>query len=82
MMPVAGLLLTKYDARVLIAFGLLTLGLAMLFMAHQFSLDVDFRTLMWASVSDRGTGVSLHTHQHRGIFLPAAGEKQRRFRAD
>jgi DHA2 family multidrug resistance protein len=50
MMPVAGFLLTKYDARMMIAFGLLTLGLAMLFMAHQFSLDVDFRTMMWARV--------------------------------
>jgi len=24
--------------------------MAMLFMAHQFSLDVDFRTMMWARV--------------------------------
>jgi MFS transporter, DHA2 family, multidrug resistance protein len=50
MMPVAGFLLSKYDARLMIAFGLLALGLAMLFMAHQFSLDVDFRTMMWARV--------------------------------
>src|SRR6266404_7746424 len=50
MMPVAGFLISKYDARLMIAFGLLALGLAMLFMAHQFSLDVDFRTMMWARV--------------------------------
>jgi len=50
MMPVAGFLLSKYDARVMIAFGLLTLGLAMLFMAHQFSLAADFRTMMWGRV--------------------------------
>src|SRR6202049_3282244 len=45
MMPVAGFLLAKFDARVMIAFGLLALGLAMLFMAHQFSLDADFKTM-------------------------------------
>src|SRR6202043_1854364 len=39
MMPVAGFLLSKYDARLMIAFGLFTLAVAMLFMAHQFSLD-------------------------------------------
>jgi DHA2 family multidrug resistance protein len=50
MMPVAGFLLSKYDARVMIAFGLLALGLAMLFMAHQFSLDADFKTMMWGRV--------------------------------
>jgi MFS transporter, DHA2 family, multidrug resistance protein len=50
MMPVAGFLLSKYDARLMIAFGLLSLGLAMLFMAHHFSLDADFRTMMWARV--------------------------------
>ena len=50
MMPVAGFLLSKYDPRLMIAFGLFTLGVAMLFMAHQFSLDADFRTMMWARV--------------------------------
>ena len=50
MMPVAGILVSKYDARLLIAFGLFALGVAMIFMAHQFSLDVDFRTMMWARV--------------------------------
>src|ERR1700731_3892047 len=47
MMPVAGFLLAKFDARKMIAFGLLALGLAMLFMAYHFSLDADFKTMMW-----------------------------------
>jgi DHA2 family multidrug resistance protein len=50
MMPVAGFLLSKYDARAMIAFGLLILGLAMFSMAHRFDLTADFRTMMWARV--------------------------------
>ena len=50
MMPVAGFLLSKYDARVMIAFGLLALGVAMLFMTYHFSLEADFKTMMWARV--------------------------------
>src|ERR1700680_2898565 len=50
MMPVAGVLLAKFDARKMIAFGLLALGLAMLFMAYHLSLDADFKTMMWARV--------------------------------
>src|SRR3984893_637067 len=50
MMPVAGVLLAKFDARKMIAFGLLALGLAMLFMAYHFSLDADFKTMMWGRI--------------------------------
>jgi MFS transporter, DHA2 family, multidrug resistance protein len=46
MMPVAGFLLSKYDARVMIALGLFALGVAMLFMAYHFSLEADFKTMM------------------------------------
>jgi DHA2 family multidrug resistance protein len=50
LMPVAGYLLSKYDARVMIAAGLLMLGMAMFSMAHRFDLGTDFRTMMWARV--------------------------------
>jgi DHA2 family multidrug resistance protein len=50
LMPVAGYLLSKYDARVMIAAGLLMLGMAMFSMAHRFDLTTDFRTMMWARV--------------------------------
>jgi len=82
MMPVAGFLISKYDARLMIAFGLLALGLAMLFMAHQFSLDVDFRTMMWARVfQTAGWRSSSYPSTLRHIPT-CAGKKQCRFRAD
>ncbi len=54
LMPVAGFLLSKYDARVMIAVGLLLLGLSMFSMAHRFDLNTDFRTMMWARVFQTG----------------------------
>jgi DHA2 family multidrug resistance protein len=49
-LPLVGFLLARFDARLLIAFGFLLLATSMFSIAHQFSLDVDFRTLMWARV--------------------------------
>ncbi len=49
-LPLVGFLLARYDARVLITFGFLLLAISMFTMAHQFDLDVDFKTLMWARV--------------------------------
>ncbi len=49
-MPLVGFLLSRYDARVLIAFGLLVLTAAMFSMAHRFDLSADFRTMVWARV--------------------------------
>jgi MFS transporter, DHA2 family, multidrug resistance protein len=49
-LPLVGFLLARYDARVMIAFGLLMLAASMLLMAHRFDLDVDFSTMMWARV--------------------------------
>jgi DHA2 family multidrug resistance protein len=49
LMPLIGFLVTHYDARKLIAFGFLMIGLATLNMM-QFNLQVDFRTMMWARV--------------------------------
>ncbi len=49
-LPLVGFLLARYDARLLIAFGFLLLAISMFSMAHQFDLDVDFKTLMWARV--------------------------------
>jgi DHA2 family multidrug resistance protein len=49
LMPLIGFLVTRYDARKIIAFGFLMIGLATLNMM-QFNLQVDFRTMMWARV--------------------------------
>ena len=49
LMPLIGFLVTHYDARKLIAFGFLIIGVATLRMMR-FNLDVDFRTMMWARV--------------------------------
>jgi len=49
-LPLVGLLLSRFDARVMIAFGLVLLATSMFSMAHRFDLDVDFRTMMWARV--------------------------------
>jgi len=49
-LPLVGFLLSRYDARLMIAFGLLLLAAAMFSMAHRFDLDVDFSTMMWARV--------------------------------
>src|SRR5580704_1075453 len=49
-LPLVGFLLSRFDARVMIAFGLVLLATSMFSMAHRFDLDVDFSTLMWARV--------------------------------
>ena len=49
-LPLVGFLLSRYDARVMIAFGLALLAASMFLMAHRFDLDVDFNTMMWARV--------------------------------
>jgi DHA2 family multidrug resistance protein len=49
-LPLVGFLLSRYDARVMIALGLLMLAMSMFLMAHRFDLDVDFKTMMWARV--------------------------------
>jgi DHA2 family multidrug resistance protein len=49
-LPLVGFLLSRYDARLMIAFGLFMLATSMFVMAHRFDLDVDFKTMMWARV--------------------------------
>lgn len=49
-MPLVGFLLSRYDARAMIAFGLVVLTGAMFVMAHRFDLSADFRTMVWARV--------------------------------
>src|SRR5437588_2058975 len=49
-LPLVGFLLSRYDARVMIAFGLFLLASSMFLMAYRFDLDVDFKTMMWARV--------------------------------
>jgi len=48
-MPMVGYLVTHYDARKIIAFGFLVIGVATLSMMR-FNLGVDFRTMMWVRV--------------------------------
>ncbi len=50
LLPLVGFLLSRYDARWMIAFGLFLLAASMLWMAHRFELTVDFRTLALARI--------------------------------
>jgi DHA2 family multidrug resistance protein len=61
LMPLVGFLVTHYDARKLISFGFLIIGLATLNMMR-FNLGVDFRTMMWARVL-QATGIAF-------LFVP------------
>jgi DHA2 family multidrug resistance protein len=54
LMPLIGYLVSHYDARKIIAFGFLMVGMATLHMT-QFNLGVDFRTMMWARVFQAGS---------------------------
>ena len=47
MMPLVGYLVSRWDARYLIAFGLATTALALYHMTG-FNLDIDFSTIVWA----------------------------------
>jgi MFS transporter, DHA2 family, multidrug resistance protein len=49
LMPVVGFLVSRYDARYLIAFGLLILSASLFYMTH-FNLQMDFKTLTLARV--------------------------------
>src|SRR5438132_12410553 len=49
-LPLVGFLLTRFDARLMIALGVGLLATSMFVMAHRFDLDVDFNTMMWARV--------------------------------
>ncbi len=50
LLPLVGFLLSRYDARLMIALGLFMLAISMFWMARRFDLDVDFRTLALARV--------------------------------
>ena len=49
LMPMVGFLVSKYDPRYLIAFGLLVTSLA-LFHMTSFNLSIDYRTAVWARI--------------------------------
>ena len=54
LMPLVGFLVSRYDARKIIGFGFLMIGIATLNMLR-FNLAVDFRTMMWARVFQAGS---------------------------
>src|SRR5438445_732139 len=49
LMPLVGWLLSKYDARYLLLFGLSMLSFSLFHMTN-FNLDIDFKTAVWARV--------------------------------
>jgi DHA2 family multidrug resistance protein len=49
-LPLVGFLLSRWDARAMIAFGLLMLAASMFLMTYRFDLGVDFKTMMWARI--------------------------------
>jgi DHA2 family multidrug resistance protein len=50
-MPIVGQLTTKVPAKYLIAFGWLTIGIAMLYSTRRIDLDISFRVAMWLRVA-------------------------------
>jgi MFS transporter, DHA2 family, multidrug resistance protein len=50
-MPIMGQLTTKIQARYLIAFGWLSLSLAMFYSAHSIDLDISFRMAAWLRIT-------------------------------
>ncbi len=61
LMPLVGFLVSRYDARWLIAFGFLLVSLSLLYMTR-FDLEIDFKTLMWARIF-QATGLAF-------LFVP------------
>ena len=61
-MPLVGFLLSKYDPRRLMIFGLTILACALYFMTHFFNLDVDFRIVAAARMI-QGAGLAF-------LFVP------------
>jgi len=61
LMPLVGFLVSRYDPRLLLAFGLIVVSLATLYMTR-FDLDMDFKTLMWARIY-QATGLAF-------LFVP------------
>jgi len=49
LMPVVGFLVSRYDARWLIAFGFFVVAMSLFYMTH-FTLEMDFKTLMLARI--------------------------------
>jgi len=49
LLPLVGFLVSRVDARLLIAFGFLACGFALFHLAH-WSLDIDYRTAMWGRI--------------------------------
>jgi DHA2 family multidrug resistance protein len=64
MMPIAGQLVSRIDQRLMMAFGFIATGVALLYMAAHINLQIDFRTAAW-----------LRAYQTIGlafIFLPSS----------
>jgi DHA2 family multidrug resistance protein len=61
LMPLIGYIVSRYDARKIIAFGFFVVGIS-LFNMMRFNLQVDFGTMMWARVL-QGAGVAF-------LFVP------------
>ena len=49
LMPLVGFLVSRYDARWLIAFGLVIISLSLFHMTI-FDLNTDFKTMVWARI--------------------------------
>ncbi len=82
MMPLVGYLVTHYQPKWLITFGLFIEGCSMLYMTH-FDTQASFFTIAGAPrLPGHGTGIPLRSDQHRGIHRPAEGQNQQCLGAD
>ena len=82
LMPLVGFLLSRYDARYLMLFGLSMLSFSLFHMTN-FDLNIDFKTaVLGARLPGGGTGVPVCAHQHGGLLLPPEREEQCGFGPD
>ena len=79
-MPLVGFLVSKFDPRYLIAFGLMVTS-ASLFHMSTFDLEISFQTAMWARVFQAmGMAFLFCAHQYHRLFQRPRQQKQCRLR--
>ena len=75
-MPIVGWLLSRYDARYLLVFGLSMLSFSLFHMTN-FDLSIDFKTAVYRPCpAGSRLGFLVRADQYVGLCVPAEREKQ------
>ena len=80
MLPIVGTLVSRVDPRKLMAFGFVSISVALYYMSSVFSLTMDFRTaVLHAHLPDARPGFHLCAAERSGLCGRAPGEEQSDF---